>query len=141
MWLHFTKLHTETSYDVVHIYDGNNTNAPELGIISGHVLPGNNITSSGNTVYVHFKSDYAQRFTGFTIRYSAFGGKFNIVIKVILFLKKDVTKPKRYGSGYGCLSCLNYNLVFIVSLRFRNLSSVFVNINTLLVYAEFVPVI
>ena len=81
--LHFTKFRTRYSRHVVSIYNGTDANAPLINRLSGSGLPGN-ITSSGNTVFLYFTTDYHYRDIGFTIEYSAFGGKFNIVLKCVL---------------------------------------------------------
>ena len=81
--LHFTKFRTRYSDDVVSIYNGKDANAPLINRLYGSGLPGN-ITSSGNTVFLYFTTNFYYRDIGFTIEYSAFGGKFNMVIKCVL---------------------------------------------------------
>ena len=78
--LHFNKFSLEQSqscYDSLSIYDGRSATASLITKLCGSYLPGD-ITTSGNYVFIYFTSDVSNTNTGFTIQYSAVGGKFNI---------------------------------------------------------------
>ena len=53
----------------VRVYDGNDVSAPLLQTFCGQSLPGD-VTSSGNTLFVHFKIVNVMTYDGFTIYYS-----------------------------------------------------------------------
>ena len=56
-------------YDKVEIYDGADVNARKIGRFCGTVSPGD-ITSSGNKLYVKFKTDGSTTKKGFAARFS-----------------------------------------------------------------------
>jgi len=66
--LYFNEFHTEGGKDFLTIYDGDNTNAPVLGQFSGNLLPPT-LTSSGNTLLVHFTSDEQVGAEGWSAHY------------------------------------------------------------------------
>ena len=72
--LHFTgfgiELGVDCSYDSVKIHDGASPSAPLLGTYCGTDSPGD-ITSSGNTLFVSFTSDYSETRDGFGVMYNA----------------------------------------------------------------------
>lgn len=68
--LSFVKLSTETSNDVVTIYDGPNTTSPILGTYSGSTLPGN-IISTSPSVLVKFTTNASTVGTGWQIYYTS----------------------------------------------------------------------
>jgi len=67
--LYFNEFHTEGGKDFLTIYDGDNINAPVLGQFSGNLLPPT-LTSSGNTLLVHFTSDEQVGAEGWSAHYS-----------------------------------------------------------------------
>ena len=73
--LHFVSFDVEDEsdcdYDSVRIYDGQDTSAPLMRNICGDTLPGD-VTSSGNTMFVRFKTDVSGNRNGFSIYYSTF---------------------------------------------------------------------
>ena len=69
MRLHFTSFDTESGYDKVLVYDGNDATAPLLHTFSGSSRP-IDVFSSGNTVFVSFVTDSSTREDGFNIVYS-----------------------------------------------------------------------
>lgn len=83
MFLQLVQLHflsfdlvasTDCSTANVKIYDGNDALAPLLHSFCGDSLPGD-VTSSGNTVlvhFMHFKLNSANTYDGFKIYYSVF---------------------------------------------------------------------
>ncbi|KAI0223599.1 Cubilin [Lamellibrachia satsuma] len=62
---------SDCSYDNVSIYDGTDWSAPLLGTFCGETLP-DDVTSSGNTMFVRFKTDEGSTSDGFSIYYSVF---------------------------------------------------------------------
>ncbi|KAI0233878.1 Cubilin [Lamellibrachia satsuma] len=73
--LHFLSFELEASsdcsFDTVNIYDGHDTSAPLLHSFCGDGVP-DDVASSGNTMFVHFKTDQSGTYGGFNIYYSAF---------------------------------------------------------------------
>lgn len=68
---------TECSWDHLYIYDGDSVLAPLLAVYSGLTLYGdyrvqevNEVTTSSNSVLLHFYSDLAYNMSGFNISYS-----------------------------------------------------------------------
>ena len=83
MRLHFTSFNTESSYDKVRVYDGNDTTASLLYTFSGTSRP-SDVFSSGNTVFVSFVTDGSNTRDGFNIVYSTIGpGKTKRLCKSI----------------------------------------------------------
>ena len=64
--LHFTSFNTESGYDIVRVYDGNDTTAPLLHTFSGTSRP-SDVFSSGNTIFVSFVTDGSSTKDGFHI--------------------------------------------------------------------------
>ncbi len=64
MKLGFQKFETEASYDHVKVYDGGNDGSTLIKDLSGSSAQAT-ITSTGNQLYVTFKSDYSQAGKGF----------------------------------------------------------------------------
>ena len=86
LYLQRVKLHF-TSFDIpdssgdhcdretVYIYDGSDATAPRIHYICSPKFLVETITSSGNTIFVDFKSDDRYRRRGFEIQYSSIEGK------------------------------------------------------------------
>ena len=66
--LHFTSFNTESGFDYVRVYDGNDTTAPLLHTFSGTSRP-SDVFSSGNTIFVSFVTDDSSTRDGFQIIY------------------------------------------------------------------------
>ncbi|HXB41448.1 MAG TPA: glycosyl hydrolase family 18 protein [Bacteroidia bacterium] len=62
--LNFTSFATELNFDSLWLYDGNSTAAPLIGKYTGTTGPGN-VTSTGPSITMRFKSDGATNTTGF----------------------------------------------------------------------------
>ena len=62
------ELHVDCSYDSLKIYDGDNTTSPLIGSFCGQHSPGS-ILSSGNYLYMVFKSDMSGGGQGFVANY------------------------------------------------------------------------
>jgi len=73
--MQFLKFSVEISsgcrYDGLRIYDGYNTTAPLISTLCGNILP-DDVTSTGNVVFVTFSTDGSGTYAGFTIQYSPF---------------------------------------------------------------------
>lgn len=67
--LDFTSFSTEAGYDMVEVYDGSTTSATLLGTFSGNSLP-SAVTSTGNSMLVHFTSDYSNTAAGWTANFT-----------------------------------------------------------------------
>ena len=71
--LSFQRFDTEANYDVVRVYDGGDTSAPQLSPsrgFSGTAIP-SQLTSTGGTMTVTFHSDYSITRTGFTFAWTS----------------------------------------------------------------------
>ena len=61
--------HSNCNYDKVEIYDGADVNARKIGPFCGTDNPAD-FTSSGNKLYVKFKTDGSQTYKGFAARFN-----------------------------------------------------------------------
>ncbi|PAJ74976.1 hypothetical protein CJF42_07840 [Pseudoalteromonas sp. NBT06-2] len=68
--LTFSAFDLESTYDTLTIYDGSTTTFPILARYSGSVLPAS-VTSSGDTMLIHFSSDYSVNESGFITNWTA----------------------------------------------------------------------
>ncbi|OFX17846.1 MAG: hypothetical protein A2033_05465, partial [Bacteroidetes bacterium GWA2_31_9] len=68
--LSFTDFGTESSYDLVNIYDGANASAPLLASYSGSSIPFD-VTSSGGKMFVNFTSDFSVNASGWSANYTS----------------------------------------------------------------------
>ncbi|XP_032808661.2 CUB and sushi domain-containing protein 3-like isoform X1 [Petromyzon marinus] len=66
--LTFISFDTETSYDFLHIYDGPGSSSPLIASLQGSKLPGR-IESTGNSMFMAFRSDDSLSLSGFHIEY------------------------------------------------------------------------
>ena len=67
--LTFSDFDTELNYDGVIAYDGENSSAAQLGVISGSTIP-SPITSTGGSMFIEFISDQALRGKGWDASYT-----------------------------------------------------------------------
>lgn len=67
--LTFKSFSTEKNYDYVYVYDGSSTTSTLLGKYSGTTLP-SSLTSSGNSLLIHFKSDASVNSSGWEATYT-----------------------------------------------------------------------
>lgn len=72
--LTFSVFDTESYYDYVRVYDGENSDATRLGSFYGNTIPPA-LTSTGNSLYVTFHSDssVSASYAGFSANYATFG--------------------------------------------------------------------
>lgn len=68
--LTFTSFDTEQNYDGVIVYDGDNTNAPQLGSFKGSAIPPS-VTSTGGSMLIWFLSDEVIRKNGWSANYTS----------------------------------------------------------------------
>ena len=72
--LHFVNVSLECCCrDYVSIYDGNSTSARLLRRLCGYNLP-SNVISTGNSLFVYFRSNSHNTYSGFSIEYNAIEG-------------------------------------------------------------------
>lgn len=64
---------TQPLLDILHIYDGPDTNAPLIGSFSGTIVPGTTFTSSGSAVTIQFITNGALTFNGFELLWECSG--------------------------------------------------------------------
>lgn len=68
----------EPSYDFLHIYEGSDSNSPLVGSFQGTQAP-DRVESSGNSLFLAFRSDASVGLSGFAIEYKGkplWGGGF-----------------------------------------------------------------
>ncbi|EFP03414.1 hypothetical protein CRE_09481 [Caenorhabditis remanei] len=73
IFLRFSKFITEPNRDIVKVYDGASSNTPLLGSYSGN-LSSFGLVSTGNTMYVTFKTDGSNVAQGFFTRFLVYTG-------------------------------------------------------------------
>ncbi len=66
--LQFSSFVTESAFDTLWIFDGPTVNAPLIGAYDGNNSPGN-LTSTGTSITLRFKSDGATRASGWEMIY------------------------------------------------------------------------
>ncbi|KAJ8980749.1 hypothetical protein NQ317_013754 [Molorchus minor] len=89
--------HQECSYDHLDVYDGDSPDTPSLGRFCGSKLP-HNIVSSGNQLYLTFKSDATVQRNGFWATHAAVcGGRL------------QATGPKKHIYSHANFGSTNYN--------------------------------
>lgn len=66
--LTFSRFNTQPSADYVTVYNGVSVSSSLIGRFSGTSVPAP-ITSTSNKLYVHFTSDGANEYSGFTARF------------------------------------------------------------------------
>ncbi|EFP03477.1 hypothetical protein CRE_09483 [Caenorhabditis remanei] len=71
--LKFDEFITESNDDIVRVYDGDSSDKPLLGTYSGNLNPFS-LVSTGNTMYVTFKTDAFNNFQGFSARFLSYSG-------------------------------------------------------------------
>ncbi|XP_075718053.1 CUB and sushi domain-containing protein 1 [Rhinoderma darwinii] len=64
----FKSFNMEPSYDFLHIYEGDNSNSPIIGSFQGSLAP-ERLESSGNSLFLAFRSDASVGMSGFAIEY------------------------------------------------------------------------
>lgn len=92
----------EPSYDFLHIYEGEDSNRPLLGSFQGSQAP-ERIESSGNSVFLAFRSDASVGLSGFAIE---FKGTVAIFIGASNNLYQDVSIVSIYFRHLACLSSM-----------------------------------
>ena len=70
--LSFSAFNTQIAVDTVTIYDGSNSNAPILRTLSGNLSTPISVTSTGNSLFITFKSDSTITFSGWSANYTSF---------------------------------------------------------------------
>lgn len=73
----------EPSYDFLHIYEGEDSNGPLIISLQGNQVP-ERIESSGNSLFLAFRSDASLGMSGFAIEYK---GKSRLAIAWFVFLR------------------------------------------------------
>jgi Zn-dependent metalloprotease len=118
--LSFSAFNTEAGYDGIIVFDGNNTNAPQLLNTSGTSIP-SSVTSSGGEMLVVFVSDYMVTYQGFTANYTSTGtpycsGTTNATIDAATF--SDGSGSNNYCNNMSCSWLLQPTGATTVSLVF-----------------------
>ncbi|XP_074185389.1 CUB and sushi domain-containing protein 1 isoform X1 [Rhinolophus sinicus] len=66
--LMFKSFHMEPSYDFLHVYEGDGSNSPLIGSFQGSQAP-ERLESSGNSLFLAFRSDASVGLSGFAIEF------------------------------------------------------------------------
>ena len=77
--LTFPEFSTESFYDYLTIYDGEDNTAPNIGSYDGTELQGQTIESTGGAITLVFTTDGSVTFPGFVCNYTTAGGNFEPV--------------------------------------------------------------
>nr|XP_059859194.1 tumor necrosis factor-inducible gene 6 protein-like [Delphinus delphis] len=85
----------EPSYDFLHIYEGEDSNSPLIGSFQGSQAP-ERIESSGNSVFLAFRSDASVGLSGFAIE---FKGSMSPVEKKFPTRISTLAERKESGGG------------------------------------------
>lgn len=82
--LHFNDFNTETDWDFLYVYNGENP-SPEnlLAKLTGNTIPPD-ISSTEGAMLLHFHSDWNTSYPGWEVDYSANYEKINLDVKVLL---------------------------------------------------------
>ncbi|KAI2657514.1 CUB and sushi domain-containing protein 1 [Labeo rohita] len=94
------------SYDFLHIYEGEDSNGPLIISLQGNQVP-ERIESSGNSLFLAFRSDASLGMSGFAIEYK---GKFHLAEKPreACFDPGNIMNGTRLGMDYKLGSTVTY---------------------------------
>jgi len=67
------EIELENEFDSLTVFDGSNSDAPVLAVLTGASLQKASVTSSGSTMYALFTTDYQTSMKGFHLRYKSVG--------------------------------------------------------------------
>ncbi len=82
--LHFDNFYTETDWDFLYVYDGENPAQENLlAVLTGHIYPGD-IQSTKGAVLLHFHSDWNTNRPGWEVSYTTNYDRINLDLKVFL---------------------------------------------------------
>ncbi|RXN27609.1 CUB and sushi domain-containing 1-like protein [Labeo rohita] len=102
----FKSFNMEPSYDFLHIYEGEDSNGPLIISLQGNQVP-ERIESSGNSLFLAFRSDASLGMSGFAIEYK---GKFHLAEKPreACFDPGNIMNGTRLGMDYKLGSTVTY---------------------------------
>ncbi|OXB70150.1 UNVERIFIED_CONTAM: hypothetical protein H355_013393, partial [Colinus virginianus] len=110
----FKSFSMEPSYDFLHIYEGEDSNSPLIGSFQGSQAP-ERIESSGNSLFLAFRSDASVGMSGFAIDYKApCGGQYTGTEGVVL----SPNYPHNYTAGQTCHYSIMVPKEFVVFGQF-----------------------
>ncbi|RXM33320.1 CUB and sushi domain-containing protein 2, partial [Acipenser ruthenus] len=110
----FKSFNMEPSYDFLHIYEGEDSNSPLIGSVQGSQAP-DRIESSGNSLFLAFRSDASLGMSGFAIEYKApCGGQYAGSGGVVL----SPSYPHNYTAGQTCIYSITVSKEFVVFGQF-----------------------
>nr|XP_057944796.1 CUB and sushi domain-containing protein 1-like isoform X2 [Doryrhamphus excisus] len=97
----FKSFNMEPSYDFLHIYEGENSNGPLLASLQGNQAP-ERIESSGNSLFLAFRSDASLGMSGFAI-------EFREKPREACFDPGNIMNASRTGHDFKLGSQVSYN--------------------------------
>lgn len=107
----------EPSYDFLHIYEGEDSNSPLIGSFQGSQAP-ERIESSGNSLFLAFRSDASVGMSGFAIDYKG---------TVLTIIYRNIKGNKCYLVFIETQICLildalilNCQIPFYIDVGFKN---------------------
>eukprot|EP00063_Salmo_salar_P060825 XP_014035660.1 PREDICTED: CUB and sushi domain-containing protein 1-like isoform X3 [Salmo salar] len=96
----FKSFNMEPSYDFLHIYEGDNSNGPLISSLQGNQAP-ERIESSGNSLFLAFRSDASLGMSGFAI-------EFKEKPREACFDPGNIMNGSRVGMDYKLASTVTY---------------------------------
>ncbi|KAF5922481.1 hypothetical protein HPG69_009527 [Diceros bicornis minor] len=96
----FKSFNMEPSYDFLHIYEGEDSNSPLIGSFQGSQAP-ERIESSGNSLFLAFRSDASVGLSGFAI-------EFKEKPREACFDPGNIMNGTRIGTDFKLGSTVNY---------------------------------
>lgn len=119
--LSFNRFDTQTSQDIVTIYDGSDNTFPVIGTFSGQTIP-NTILSTGNALFVEFTSDGFFNLTGWEISYVSTNNQCfsNLLLNSYRDTIEDGSGANNYSNNLNCSWLIQPNTATSVTLTFLN---------------------
>lgn len=119
--LSFNRFSTESGFDFVEVFDGPNSSSPSLGQFSGTSLPPV-LTSTGNSLYVEFDSDFLINDLGWEAAYSSTTSTClpNRVLTTNNGTISDGSGTSNYDNNTNCSWLIQPTLATSISLSFSS---------------------
>jgi len=113
-----------TYYDYITIYDGDNADAPVIGKYAGSDVPPS-IQSSGNAMFITFKSNMNEEFDGFSAHYMTETETFcnTETLTQAIGTINDGSEDKQYGNNTNCTVLIDPEIGAPINLKFDGFST------------------
>jgi len=117
--LNFTSFDTEEGFDFVKVYDGNSTTSTSLGTFSGSSIP-DNITSSGNELFITFTSDENETYAGWEASYTSTPSRCETILTNAYGYFSDGSGESNYEYDQDCSWLIQVEDGNIIELSFTS---------------------